>query len=493
MSEKNFNVKLTVPKDISFLPVMLAYVKELAKKIGFDEDSKLKIQLGVEEAITQLSGQAFARQQDETFEIACEETTLGMTVAIREAGVPVDQSWLSEAEIEKIEKDFLDKESALAMIRKFVDDISFQNMGLNNIEIHLTKYLSTKPVQDYLSTDDLEITTTTQKVTHKVRLMKPSEALEVSKCAYLSYGSMYTHENIYYPERVKQLNEAEKLISLVAVTKKNEVMGHIALIISDYDNKIATGGLAFVNPKYRGQGCLQSLLAGMFQEGPKRNLVGICGQATATHPYAQKGLHKFGMKDCAVLLSKLPPAEAKGGIKADSFQRRSLFYCFAYLEKPDGLTLYAPSEHRDMIEKIYTNSDITPKFLEPGNTDQALSGEDTRISIHFDGSGTANIDVISYGKDAVEVVSKTLKRLCAEKLETIYLYLRLADPLTAVVSSEFEKLGFFFSGIMPGSSGKDRMGLQYLNNQAFNYESLRAASKLGRELISYIRDRDPSL
>ena len=105
---------------------------------------------------------------------------------------------------------------------------------------------------------------------------------------------------------------------------------------------------------------------------------------------------------------------------------------------------------------------------------------------------TADIDVNAYGKDVAQVVARTLKRLCAEKLETIYLFLRLADPLTAVMSPEFEKLGFFFTGIMPGASGKNRMGLQYLNYQTINYQSLQAASDLGRELLSYIMSKDPS-
>jgi hypothetical protein len=59
------------------------------------------------------------------------------------------------------------------------------------------------------------------------------------------------------------------------------------------------------------------------------------------------------------------------------------------------------------------------------------------------------------------------------------------------MTSSFEGLGFFNSGIMPGASGKNRILLQYLNNQVLNYDSLNIASDVGKELLTYIKERDP--
>ncbi len=46
--------------------------------------------------------------------------------------------------------------------------------------------------------------------------MKSEEAVDVSKCAYTSYGYTYVHEDVYYPDRLKVLNEKEDVISFIA-------------------------------------------------------------------------------------------------------------------------------------------------------------------------------------------------------------------------------------------------------------------------------------
>jgi len=41
-------------------------------------------------------------------------------------------------------------------------------------------------------------------------------------------------------------------------------------------------------------------------------------------------------------------------------------------------------------------------------------------------------------------------------------------PHTAVLTEEYEVLGLFFSGIIPGSEGRDQLVLHYLNNQVID-------------------------
>jgi len=61
-----------------------------------------------------------------------------------------------------------------------------------------------------------------------------------------------------------------------------------------------------------------------------------------------------------------------------------------------------------------------------------------------------------------------------------------------VKKPDFEKMGFFFSGIMPGSNGRDRLILQYLNNQRIDYEKIHINSDTGKKILEYIKKRDPS-
>ena len=53
------------------------------------------------------------------------------------------------------------------------------------------------------------------------------------------------------------------------------------------------------------------------------------------------------------------------------------------------------------------------------------------------------------------------------------------------------KLGFFFAGILPQAACGDSLILQYLNNVAFDYGKVQAYSPVSKELLAYIKARDP--
>jgi serine/threonine-protein kinase RsbW len=74
----------------------------------------------------------------------------------------------------------------------------------------------------------------------------------------------------------------------------------------------------------------------------------------------------------------------------------------------------------------------------------------------------------------------------------IHLYLNLSDPGTAEYCKRFEELGFFFAGMLPGGCGADALILQYLNNIALDYDRIKLQSALGRDLLAYIKSRDPA-
>jgi len=77
---------------------------------------------------------------------------------------------------------------------------------------------------------------------------KKSRRIEISQCAYRTYGYTYIMENIYYPERLIEMSKSAELISAVAVSDKNdEVMGHCALECFGRKKDIPELGMAFTN------------------------------------------------------------------------------------------------------------------------------------------------------------------------------------------------------------------------------------------------------
>ena len=89
-------------------------------------------------------------------------------------------------------------------------------------------------------------------------------------------------------------------------------------------------------------------------------------------------------------------------------------------------------------------------------------------------------------------VKSRLRELCLKRFEIIHLCLGLSNPQTAHYCQQFESLGFFFAGILPGTKVGDALILQYLNNVPIDYEKIKTKSQKGSELLAYIKNLDPN-
>ena len=90
--KKSTSSKLTIPNDLSYGPIVGSYVKAVAQKVGFNEEDQMMIELGVDEAFTNVVEHAFEPDEEATFDIICERIPLGLQIAIREKGMPFDPS-----------------------------------------------------------------------------------------------------------------------------------------------------------------------------------------------------------------------------------------------------------------------------------------------------------------------------------------------------------------------------------------------------------------
>ena len=122
-----------------------------------------------------------------------------------------------------------------------------------------------------------------------------------------------------------------------------------------------------------------------------------------------------------------------------------------------------------------------------------LAGRRTKLKVKPDAEFiTATMQVDHYGEHTVKKVAEDLRQFCVERFETIYLRLNLNDPFTAILCPEFEKMGFFFSGIHPGDGSICFLVLQYLNNQVLDYKMLDLDAEFGKKLANYVRKCDPN-
>jgi anti-sigma regulatory factor (Ser/Thr protein kinase) len=495
---KYHSMKLTLPSALSCLSIAQLFVREAARTWGCPEPDLYRFDLVIEEAATNVIEHAFESDETSTFDLICDQLPDGIGVTIRERGLPFDPNQLPGY---NAEADF-DNRSARGMgiflMKEMMDEVTFMNLGADGKETHfIRRFLTVHPAgqrESIPQTDDLAPSMHKRMpVSYEVRLMEPSEAIEISRCAYRSHGFTFFTDHIYYPDQIVQMNQDGHMVSAVAVTERGEFMGHGALVYPYEGSRIAELTYIFVNIEYRGQGCMDRL-CNFLKTVPKPSpLQGIYAYSVTNHLFTQKVMAKMGIHDCGILLATSPASWQFRGIAGDASQRLSVVLNYRYLTPPETQELYPPPAHREMVRELYRNLSAEHRFPPPATNGPDLPEGPAEIDTEvFGPEGCAEVRIIRYGAQVVREMRRILRNLCLRQIAAVQLFLRLEDPNTCFLGPEFEKMGFFFAGIMPGEKAGDALILQYLNNVVFDYDKIQTYTPMARGILNYIRGCDPN-
>lgn len=514
------SAKITIPNRSEYLSIAQSFVSNMAQKVGFNKIDFLKqIEIALEEAFINVIKHAFEKDERSTFDIICVELSIGLKIIIKEKGLPFDPNLFPKYRLPKQSnvaedlKNFNAEGLGLHLMKNLMDEVSFHNLGAEGKEIHLLKYLPGINIEEYKlkrseakkqiegTLDNWEeesgsgqVEVIKEKINFSVRRMRPEEAVEVSKGAYKSHGYTFFDENIYFPDKLVELNKKEQLISIVAVDEKDKFMGHVAFFYPYLGANIAELTFAFVNPEYRGQGCLKNLTECLFTTPKKYPLVGAYAYSVTNHLFTQKALIKYDFLDCGIELATSPSSWHFKGIEGDHSQRITVALSFRYVVAPLPLKLYLPEHHQEMIKKLYNNIKVkNHEYLVNKSTslDFKMENSELEVVLHRE-EGSVEIFIFKYGSNILKEIKTLLRNLCVQQMSSVTLFLNLGDPITAIITREFEKMGFFFSGILPACGIGDALILQYLNNVNFDYSKVQLLTDIAKETLSYIKKCDPN-
>ena len=251
-----------------------------------------------------------------------------------------------------------------------------------------------------------------------------------------------------------------------------------------------------VKPEFRSLGCFRNITRYLLDQAKSQGKLGAFGEAVTNHTISQHTVHGFGFRDCALRLGMIPPDILFKGMHAKIPYRVSMLVQFLYL-KPAAAsrTIYAPPHHKNMLAALHKELNVRPevKTTVPAEAKRAASSSAIRIKL-VGSMSFARIIIDRYGKNITAELQAKVKELCLKKIEILNLYLNLSDPLTCTYTAQFEKLGFFFAGILPGGlSNGDALILQYLNNVPLDYDAIQVKSATAKKLLAYVREHDPNL
>ncbi|MFQ5427798.1 MAG: GNAT family N-acetyltransferase [Thermodesulfobacteriota bacterium] len=477
--------RLKVPNDPGYMKAICAYCKEISRRIGFTPKEAAQINKALTEAVYNVITQSFNPYEDETFDISFHIHDHGLQINIEDMGLPFSFDITDN------------KQTApgLKAIEKNMDHVEFVNRGKNGKELQLFKYFKGQHVEDLFTPRELapfgvcELPARDKEM--EIRLMRPEEASEVSRCIYRTYRYTYLKEDLYFPDRIASLNRNGKMISTLAVTEEGEVTGHFA-IMPRPNNKVAEIGVAVVMPRYRGRGIMKGMLNFLMDEAQRRSLYALYGNAFTIHALSQRANLKFGFHETALQLGWIPPGSIKvikeRGLKGAG----NILTFFKYLQDTTPYPVFIPERYQKIFGRIYSGIGLQRILETPAPVTMAALPQESEMSLHIKPAHrTAIIEVSKYGRDFKDRLQTKTMALTKKHFNSIFIDLELRDPFTPEAVLIAEDLGFFFSGLLPDYSEGDIFRLQRYETNIV-YDEVHTSSAFGGELVDYIRSRDHS-
>ncbi len=322
----------------------------------------------------------------------------------------------------------------------------------------------------------------------RVRFMDPGEAMAFSQCVYRCYGYSYDADFVYQPDTVEAMLREGTMRSVIGCTPTGEIVGHLALMLDGAGDRVGEAGQAVVDPRYRSHHLFTTLKRYLADWASGTGMLGIFSEATAAHPYSQKANLALGAHETGFLLGYIPAEVSYTAIKEDERGRRqsvALFYLAT--NAAPGRVVYPPPVYRGLLERMYATNGLTRTFGEAGDAAQPA---ETRIDERLrTDHNQAVLSVQIIGADFADVVHTRLRSLCLNRVDIVYLDVRLGDPAGAAVGAVLNELGFFFGGVFPERNDGDVLRYQYLNNVEADPSDVSVASDFGRELLDFIWHR----
>ncbi len=500
--KKQRTALLKLPVSLDYLRGVQVFTEQLAKNAGLGQRETKLLLVALEEAFTNVVRHAFMPDEEASFEIVWEVTGLEFSIRIRDKGLPFSPGQLDTPFTREKPHEISGPGLGFRLMKGAVDAMAFHNLGFDGKEVVLTSFIHQQPIAHYVDASELNAypqSPPSVKRDHarclpiRVELLRPEQAIEVSQCAYRTYGYGYIMENVYFPERLFQMTLTGDLVSAVAVcSENNRVMGHCALEFHRQRHGIPEIGMAFVKPEYRGMGCLNKLNDFLMEYAVQKDIKGIYAKAVTTHPHSQKALGRISFHPSGILLAHSPAkrfAEAENGPN----QRETLVLHYRKTVPTPAAKIHSPENHLEMIQRIIKQLNI-PVAVSPVPATAPSRLPETHCVMATDirkGLALALMMIRRFGRDFETALHHSLRQLCLQEVAAVNIYLDLADPAASGAVSLLEKSGCFFAGLLPAHP-RYFLILQYLNNVTVDYRRIFHYDPFAQELLDYVRGEDPN-
>jgi Acetyltransferase (GNAT) family len=348
---------------------------------------------------------------------------------------------------------------------------------------------STRDVRDKLTRDHHAIAQAAEPSADapiEIRLAQAEDAESLAHCFYRAYGDSYDHAWAYQPDALRQRWCERVTVSVVGLAADGEVVGHLAANFERPESRVAEAGQAVVDPRYRGHHLFESMKTFLADWAGRDGLYGLFSEATAVHPYSQRGNLALGAHEMGFLVGYIPSGVDYKGIADGAVPHRETAALMYLRTSPEpARVVHPPAAYRDISMRVYGNAGLARTT---GAGEGWSSSKVSQVDLHRDpGHNAAQLQCKAAGADIHAAIVTHLEALKTDGVDCVYLDLPMADPNVFVHGADLDGLGFGFGCILPEIRDEgDVLRLQHLNGVAPHIEEIATASDFGRSLLAEI-------
>jgi anti-sigma regulatory factor (Ser/Thr protein kinase) len=175
--------RVTTRADADFLAPVISFVGHTAEKLGMGGKDAGHLKRAVETVCQNVIDNAFGPDDDGRYEVHVLRRPGKLVLAVEDQGLPFDYTPLQDAG---------DRNLAQVLHQSSADEVRFVNLGRRGNRVELVKHLPHADVREHLPEDEhhatLNAPAASEDVPIEIRMMRPEESFELSRCVYRSYG-----------------------------------------------------------------------------------------------------------------------------------------------------------------------------------------------------------------------------------------------------------------------------------------------------------------
>ncbi|HWR40840.1 MAG TPA: ATP-binding protein [Patescibacteria group bacterium] len=476
--------QLTVPADMRFAGLALELVREVTAPAQLSDNQIKRLEQAVTAAFANAVQHAYEPDEDGAVTVGVNLTAKTVSIAVRDGGIPFDASLERLGESAAVGGNGVP--TGLPLIRSVMDEVQWVSLGIAGKELRMMLTLA----GDQQEAEDQENRVWVKKnkppappQTYTVRRLQPEDAVGVARCFYDAYGYSYPSTYFYDPQKILELNQAGSLISVVMISDlTGEVVGHCSAQRYGAGINAECGQIVIVHA-HQGRDFIPRFAEAIARESFQAGVRRLISHDVSSHPVTQRATRSNGYNPVALALGTMPATLSFKKMNDALTQRESCVVSMRFLTPPEGVVVYAPLQHRDMLERIYG-------FIGRPVTFQSLPLPDgpgeTTVSLNRSW-GIADIQVRRSGTDTAADVRQRLRDLIEiGDAQVVYLELPLDQGGLDDICRAAETEGFFFAGLGNSSvTDGESLFLQYLNTE-IDLNHLRIATPKGKEILNYV-------